>query len=360
MGRGRAGHADWQHKHALPRSAVDVRSPGFSSLPDSCLLDGAMILVTSCPRCAATLRLAAARLLRASLMYGEGEVLPQLPTVVHALRTAVADDDAGARTLVWRQANLDSTSPLCDANACRFCFCNKKPACLTCCVPSVAADVATQAVACVHVLGVNLPPRHWLPLAAELATAEQQSAAQRTAALVVLSALLYAASRSGVPVEESSLQLAAATLASPQVADAAAATDGEAARQQVLAACSNLLRSAGPAVVPAAPQLFALLLRLWAADAVAQQAAATVEQAMQHSSSNDSLSAAAVLEQLAAAVGTASASELCERYGLALLSGSMQVRAENEAVRGSQPVQKAFVSVCLCCVLSNGGLSLFC
>lgn len=231
---------------------------------------------------------------------------------------------------------------------------------MTCCVPSVAADVATQAVACVHVLGVNLPPRHWLPLAAELATAEQQSAAQRTAALVALSALLYAASRSGVPADESSLQLAAATLASPQVADAAAAADDGAARQQVLAACSNLLRWVGPAVVPAAPQLFALLLRLWAADAAAQQAVATVEQAMQHSSSNDSLSAAAVLEQLAAAVGTASAPELCERYGLALLSGSVQVRAEKEAVQGGQTVQEALLFNVFCCVLCNRGIPLFC
>ena len=44
---------------------------------------------------AATLRAAAARLLRTALIYGEAEVLPQLPTVVLALRTAVADDDAG-------------------------------------------------------------------------------------------------------------------------------------------------------------------------------------------------------------------------------------------------------------------------
>lgn len=49
---------------------------------------------------AATLRQAAARLLRATLIYGEGEVLPQLPTVVHALRTAVADDDAGGMAQV--------------------------------------------------------------------------------------------------------------------------------------------------------------------------------------------------------------------------------------------------------------------
>jgi HD-like signal output (HDOD) protein len=44
---------------------------------------------------AATLRAAAARLLRAALIYGEDEVLPQLPTVMLALREAVADEDAG-------------------------------------------------------------------------------------------------------------------------------------------------------------------------------------------------------------------------------------------------------------------------
>lgn len=193
------------------------------------------------------------------------------------------------------------------------------------------AGVATQAVGCVHVLGMNLPPRHWLPLAAELATAEQQSTAQRTAALVVLSALLYAASRAAVVADESSLQLAATTLASPQVADAAAASDGAALRQQVLAACSNLLRWAGPAVAPVAPQLFALLLRLWAADAAAQQAAAALEQAMQPSSGSDSLTAAAVLEQLAAGLGAGSAAQLCERYGPGLLSQVIQVWFEDAA-----------------------------
>lgn len=45
--------------------------------------------------CAATLRVAAARLLRVSLIYGEAEVLPLLPTVLLGLQSAVADDDAG-------------------------------------------------------------------------------------------------------------------------------------------------------------------------------------------------------------------------------------------------------------------------
>ncbi|PRW39200.1 dynein assembly factor axonemal [Chlorella sorokiniana] len=268
-----------QALHALVQAGLPLALMEEAVLPAAqlaCLLQQALAELREWT---ATLRLAAARLLRAALIYGEGEVLPQLPTVMHALRTAVADDDAG---------------------------------------------VATQAVGCVHVLGVNLPPRHWLPLAAELATAEQQSAAQRTAALVVLSALLYAASRAAVPADDANLQLAVLTLASPQVADAAAATDGGAVRQQVLAACSNLLRWAGPAVAPAAPQLFALLLRLWAADAAAQQAAAAPEQALQPTSSSDSLSAAAVLKQLAAAVGAASAAELCEGYGLALLSAGIQ------------------------------------
>ncbi len=224
----------------------------------------------------------------------------------------------------WQNATchvLAQCLPVCIAHLHRSS--SKQPVLLL--ASSFAAGVATQAVGCVHVLGVNMPPRHWLPLAAELATAEQQSAAQRTAALVVLSALLYAASRAAGQVDESSLQLAAATLASAQVADAASEADGGAVRQQVLAACSNLLRWAGPAVAPAAPQLFALLLQLKAAEAAAQQAAAALEQVMQPSSTSDNLSAAAVLEQLAAAVGAGSAAELCERYGPALLSGCIQV-----------------------------------
>lgn len=177
-----------------------------------------------------------------------------------------------------------------------------------------------------HVIGVNLPLRHSLPLVCELAAAEPQSAAQRTAALVLLSALLYAASRAAGPVEEGSLQLAAATLAGPQVADAAAAADGGPLRQQLLAACSNLLRWAGPAAAPAAPQLFALLLRLWAVEAAAVQEPAAEQPALPRASGDaDSLTCAAVLEQLASAVGAGSAAELCKRYGPVLLSHSMQV-----------------------------------
>ena len=177
-----------------------------------------------------------------------------------------------------------------------------------------------------HVIGVNLPPRHWLPLACELAAAEPQNVAQRTAALVLLSALLHAASRAAWPVDEGSLQLAAATLAGPSVAGAAAAADSGPLRQQLLAACSNLLRWAGPAAAPAAPQLFALLLRLWAVEAAAaQEAAAEQPAAPPASASADSLSCAAVLDQLASAVQASSAAELCERYGSALLSRGMQV-----------------------------------
>lgn len=52
-------------------------------------------------RPAAVLRQVAARLLRAALIYGQDEVLPQLPSVLHALRTAVGDDDAGE--WLWRE-----------------------------------------------------------------------------------------------------------------------------------------------------------------------------------------------------------------------------------------------------------------
>ena len=184
--------------------------------------------------------------------------------------------------------------------------------------------MATHVVGCVHVLGVNLPAQHWLPLAAEMAMAEQQSVAQRTAALVVLSALLFAAAaRPGREVDASCLQLAAETLCSSQLADAAAAVDGTPLRQQLLAACSNLLRWTGPAAAPVVPHLFQLLLRLWSVEAAALHDAAA-EQVAASSSPDGSLTAAAVLAQLAAVVGHGSAANLCAEHGRALLTRSIQ------------------------------------
>ncbi|KAL4440146.1 hypothetical protein ABPG75_003147 [Micractinium tetrahymenae] len=226
----------------------------------------------------ATLQVSAARLLRASLIYGEAEVLPLLPTVVLGLQSAVADDDAG---------------------------------------------VATHAVGCVQVLGCNLPPRHWMPLAAEAVAAEQQSIAQRTAALVVLSALLYAASKSGASLDSDALQLGAAALSSPSLAAAAAASDGGPLRQQLLAACSNLVRWAGARVAGVGPQLFGLMLQLWSAEAdgsAAQPAAGSSGSAAVVSGDAAAApTAAAVLDQLAAALGRASAAELCDLYGPEML-----------------------------------------
>lgn len=219
---------------------------------------------------------------------------------------------------VWQQQERSKLAPIAPAAVQRAHRC-------TCPGLCTAAGVAAHAVGCVHVLGVNLPARHWMPLAAELATAEQQNVAQRTAALVVLSALLYAAGSANSEVNGAYLQLAADTLGSPGVVDTAATPDGGPLRQQLLAACSNLVRWAGPASATVAPQLFQLLLRLWAVEAASQPDAAA-ELAADAGSGGDSVAAATVLEQLAAAVGCGTAAGLCERYGPALLGGCIQVR----------------------------------
>lgn len=192
-----------------------------------------------------------------------------------------------------------------------------------------AAGVATHAVGCVHVLGCNLPPRHWMPLAAEALAAEQQGAAQRTAALVVLSGLLYAAPASAAGLDSDTLQLCAATLSGPGLAAAAVAPDGGALRQQLLAACSNLVRWAGPGIAAVGSQLFGLLLQLWSVevDGSADQATqgSSGSAAAAAGSAAAAPTAAAVLEQLAATLGRASAAGLCDLYGTEMLRCCTQV-----------------------------------
>ncbi|KAI3431621.1 hypothetical protein D9Q98_004670 [Chlorella vulgaris] len=224
----------------------------------------------------ATLRAAAARLLRAALIYGEDEVLPQLPTVMLALREAVADEDAG---------------------------------------------VAMHGVGCVHVIGVNVPARNWMPLATECVAAEQ-SAAQRTAALVVLAALLHAACKAGTEVDAESIKLASTALDKALQATVAGTGQEEAAVQQLLAACSNLVCWAARSTSLVAPQLFQVLLQLWALQLSAGQSAAGAAGSM--SSSAGSLTAFDVLSQLAAALGMGSAAQLCEPYGLTVLQSDIQ------------------------------------
>ena len=181
-----------------------------------------------------------------------------------------------------------------------------------------------HAIGCVHVLGVNLPARHWMPLAAEAVAAEQQTAGQRTAALVVLSGLLYSAAKSGSAVDSSCLQLAAVTLCGAQLGAAAAGADGVALQQQLLAACSNLLQWAGPASAGAGAQLFQLLLQLWAVEADSgAEASAAVEKAAVPDTA--SLTAAAVLAQLVTVLGSASPADLCNQYGPAMLQSCLQV-----------------------------------
>lgn len=63
----------------------------------TCILVSAVLLslLSFRVRCAATKRVSAVRLLHVTLVYGKDEVLPLLPTVVLALQSAVADEDAG-------------------------------------------------------------------------------------------------------------------------------------------------------------------------------------------------------------------------------------------------------------------------
>lgn len=197
--------------------------------------------------------------------------------------------------------------------------------------------MAAHAVSCAHVLGCNLPPQHWMPLVAEAVAAEQQSLAQHTAALVVLSALLYAASATRSEPDSDALQLGAATLSSVSLVSAAVAPDGAALRQQLLSAISNLVRWAGPSIAAVGPQLFGLLLQLWSAEAEGSgdqpAAGSSAGAAAMARSAATAPTAAAVLDQLAAALGRASASELCDLYGPKMLSRCTEVRAHAVARR---------------------------
>ena len=254
-------HVDGRTK----RSETLLVHPGVSCVgPPACLP-------------AATLRVSAARLLHATLIYGDAEVLPQLPTLVLALQTAVADEDAGrdGSMLLWGDP-VHERGVVCalSLGLGHSIHCESMPGVtwlsttkqLNGC-QAILAGVALHAVGCAHVLGVNVPAGHWMPLAAEAVAAQQQSMAQRTAALVLLSALLYAAAKSGSAADLDCMQLAAATLGSSQLLAEAAAADGQPERQQLLAACCNLLLWAGPAAAAVAPQLLQMLLQLWALEA---------------------------------------------------------------------------------------------
>ena len=231
-----------------------------------------------CPHPAAALRASAARVLHATLIHSEAEALPQLPALLQALSGAVLDDDA---------------------------------------------SVARHAVACVHVLGVNLPPGHWMPLAAQSVAVEQQSSRDRVAALVVLAALLHAASRSGAEPDAATLQLAVAALGQAEHALAAASDKGlqlgdtGPARQQLLIACSSLGQWAGASLTAVAPQLFQVLLQAYGV----QQGSPPCQPAEPHSL------AAATLAEFAAWVGRKSPAVLCGEYGSMLLQTGIEVGA---------------------------------
>lgn len=195
--------------------------------------------------------------------------------------------------------------------------------------PLHAAGVAAHAVGCVHVLGVSLPARNWMPLAAEGVAASQQSAAQRTAALVVLAALLHASCKAGADVDVQNMQLAASALVKAQQAVPVSASGADEAglQQQLQAACSNLVHWAGRSSVAVAPQLFQVLLHLWAAEHDSQVAALTADVAAKSSTIDVSggLTATAALAQLAAALDRPSPADLCGQYGLSLLQHGIQV-----------------------------------
>lgn len=105
LGQALAELREWTGACGLPGACTGLPAVAVSvSVESACsVAPPALFLTLAPPPClpAVTLRALAARLLRAALIYGEEEVLPLLPTVVQALRTAVADEDAGGPAWLW-------------------------------------------------------------------------------------------------------------------------------------------------------------------------------------------------------------------------------------------------------------------
>jgi hypothetical protein len=234
-----------------------------------------------------TLRAEAARLLHALLLYAEASALQYLPAVLQSLRVGLGDDDAG---------------------------------------------VASHTLGAVHVLGMNVPAKHWAPFALEAVAAEQLSMAQRGTGLRVLSELLFAAGASGQPADQAMVQLLAGALGHREL-------DHPQLHGQLLAAASNLLRWGKQQCSTVAAELLQLLLRMQAAERSRAAASAAIEAA----GSGAAVQAAAIVQggvtaaaaqlttdevmgELAAACGLGSAQEVCNQLAPRLLPAICQVR----------------------------------
>lgn len=147
--------------------------------------------------------------------------------------------------------------------------------------------------------------------------------ASRTAALVLLSALLHAASRARAEADAASLDLCVSTLARSTAL--AAAADAGAMRRQLLAACSNLIQWAGPGTSRVAAQLFGVLLHLWSIDLeTSEPASADLKPHGADDKGGDSTSLL-TLGQLARVLGQPAPAQLCQLYAPAVLQDAIKV-----------------------------------
>ena len=245
----------------------------------------------------ATQTAAATRVLRAVLLLAEATVLPQLPAVLAALRAAAGGGSSDARA---------------------------------------------HGAAAAALLGANVAPRQWMPLAAEAAGAQQAALPARAAALAVLSQLLRGAAAAAAAAgaatgpaaaaaaapDEASVQLAAAALAGGSLVSSAAQVP--ALKGALLEAMYRLVLwgGIGRAIAPVAAELLLpALLLLWSHEQ---------QQQLQQPGGGGSISqglgtatpvatAGDVMAALAAGCGLASTADLCARHSGRLIAASLAV-----------------------------------
>ncbi|GAB4823764.1 hypothetical protein N2152v2_010810 [Parachlorella kessleri] len=256
-----------------------------------------------------TLRAEATRLLHVLLIFAEAGALQYLPAVLQALRSALADDDS---------------------------------------------SVAARALAAAHVLGVNLPAKHWAPFVAEALTAEQLSTAQRATALCVFDALLFAAGAAQQPAEQATVQLLATALGHRELLQSQL-------HLELLAALRSLVLWGRQQCSCVAGDLLLLLLTVDAAErgrAPAGGAAGnlTARAAAAPGAGSASLyntapaaaklTAAGVVAELATSCGLGSAQQLCDQLAPRLLPALCQ---DHDQWQSSSPSWQACGSLLRCC-----------
>lgn len=172
------------------------------------------------------LRLAAARLLHALLIYAEGKAMQYLPEILQSLQRGVADNEA---------------------------------------------IVAQQVAVAAHVLAMHVGPSHWIPFVLENITAAHLNITQRNKGLKLLSILMEAAGRAGQPAEQEAVQLVACTLLHGELVS----INQEELEANLLRAASHLLIWGNKSCSPVARHLLHLLLRIMAAERTRIAAAET-------------------------------------------------------------------------------------